>query len=129
MIGGTDVILPNPGMRPAAILDLAVRSIFSRWPDAKAQDVSSGEQFSSFSTIPFSTLQELFVYQSFEALESWERLGADPSNLNSMLHLIADEKELTMVVDDASDTSMKQLLEEVKNFIDHYSGYLTREVA
>jgi len=129
MIGGTDAVLPNPGMRPAAILDLAARSGFSRWPNAIAQDVSSGEQFSSFSTIPFSTLQELFIYQSVEALESWERLGADPSNLNSMLHVIADEKELTMVVDDASEASMKQILEEVKNFIDHYSGYHKREVA
>jgi hypothetical protein len=129
MIGGTDIVVPNPGLEPGVVLNFVVKSIFDCWPEAVAQDVQSGEQFHSFSRIPFSPLRELFVYQDIEALGSWERLGADPSNQNSMLHVIADKKELTMVVDDASAAAMKFIFERVMSFIDHSSLFCEHEVA
>lgn len=118
MIGGADVVLEYPGvMRASGGLDIAVRCIAARWPDFVIQDAAGGGRFDSYREIPFASLAEVFVYRDSNALESWRVLGADASNANSMVHLIADDRGLTIVVDDRSDPTMASIVREIRDLL------------
>jgi hypothetical protein len=118
MIGGADIVIEYPGvMRASGGLDIAVRRIAARWPDFVIQDATAGNRFDSYSQIPFASLSEVFVYRDSLALESWKELGADPSNANSMVHLIADDCGLTIVVDDRTNPTMLSIIREIRDLL------------
>src|SRR3972149_1489655 len=106
MIGGTDIVIPNPGLPVAQAMDTVVRCARGRWAGAILQD-SGGRRFRSYREGPFGRVRELFVYKDEQAFLSWERVGAKPENANSMIHLIADDYQLTVVVDDEHDATMR----------------------
>ena len=103
MIGGGDIIIELPGVTPSVALTAVVRHILDRWPAGVVQDGDSGRRFESFSAIDFTHLREVFVYRDEHAFASWERLGADPTNFNQMVHLLASPGQLTVVVDRLSE--------------------------
>lgn len=118
MIGGADILIEYPGLlRTSGGLDIAVRCIAGRWKDAIIQDAGSGKHFESYTSVPFGRLTELFVYRDEAAFESWTKAGADISNANAMVHLIADDSALTVVVDDPSDATMESIVNEVRDLL------------
>jgi hypothetical protein len=103
MIGGEDILIELPCLAPSMILPAAVRYVLGRWPTGVTQDGGTGRRFDRFAAMNFGKLREVFVYRDEQALHSWERLGADPSNANQMVHLLASSGRLTIVVDDLQD--------------------------
>jgi hypothetical protein len=81
------------------------------------QDGASGGVFTTYSSIPFGRLTEMFIYRDAMALESWTNLGADAGNANAMVHLIADEAALTVVVDDPTDPTIRSIVREVRDLL------------
>jgi hypothetical protein len=118
MIGGADIVIEYPGaMRASGGLDIAVRRIASRWPTFVLQDAATGSRFDSYREIPFASLSEIFVYRDVNAFESWKDLGADASNANSMVHLIAEDQGITIVVDDRADPTMASIVREIRDLL------------
>ncbi len=109
MIGGQDIII-RTHLEPAMALDLCVRAVMRKWPDAVYQDAASGNVFRHYRALSFNRLSELLVYKDADAWKSWERLGADRANGNTMIHLLSCEGELTLVVDDAHAAEMHALI-------------------
>jgi hypothetical protein len=113
MIGGVDVVFDTQ-VEPAEALELCTRLIMSRWPAAVLENALTGERYAGHAEIPFGLASELMVYRDQAAFESWQRLGADPSNANTMVHLLAYERgELTAVVDDPVALDMRATLDEM----------------
>lgn len=103
MIGGEDIVIELPDLAPSVTLPAAVRYLLDGWTAAVTQDADTGRRFDRFAEIDFGNLREVFVYRDEEAFNSWDRLGADVSNANQMIHLLASVGRLTIVVDDLHD--------------------------
>jgi hypothetical protein len=119
MVGGDDVVIDTRGVETGIILEAITRHILQSWRSAIIEDADHGKRFPSFSGVPFAQLRELMIYRDGAAFESWERLGADESNANSMFHLIADPDTMTIVVDDARESSIATVLEEIRQLVHH----------
>ena len=124
MIGGCDIILaPYPGsiIDPAVFFQRAVKALLRVWPGALIEDANSDKVWGAPGKVPWGKVEELFVYRSLEALQSCERLGADPSNANQMVHFMNYEDrattpgEITVVVGDPEHPEMKMFLESVRS--------------
>ena len=127
MIGGVDIVV-GTRLEPAESLDLCTRILVDRWPGAVLEDAITGEQFAGYSWVPFKLVAELMVYRDHVAFEGWRRLGADPSNTNSMVHLLTGERdEVTIVVDDHCAPDMREILEEMADALERAS--MLREAA
>lgn len=118
MIGGSDIVISRPGSVGPETLDLVVRSVRERWAEAVVQDGESGQVFECFAAIPFGHVRELFVYRDLVACRSWGSRGAVPDNANSMVHMIMDEGELTLVVDDPAEPTMASIIAEAKQLVE-----------
>lgn len=103
MIGGEDILIEVPCLAPSMTLPAAVRYVLDRWPNGVTQDGDTGRRFDRFASVEFGNLREVFVYRDEPAFHSWERLGADATNANQMVHLLASSRCLTIVVDDLQD--------------------------
>ena len=103
MIGGEDIIIQLPGVAPSVTMPAAVRYVLDRWPAAVMQDGDTARRFDSFATMDFGHLREVFVYRDEQAFDSWERLGADATNADQMIHLLASVGQFTIVVDNLQD--------------------------
>lgn len=110
MIGGEDIIIQLLGVAPSATMPAAVRYVLDRWPAAVMQDGDTARRFDSFAAMGFGQLREVFVYRDEQAFQSWERLGADATNANQMIHLLADPGQFTIVVDDLEDVSSASIV-------------------
>jgi hypothetical protein len=121
MIGGTDIVVKiADDLRSGEALDSVVRCVFGKWPNAVVQDASTGACFFSFGEIAFGRLREIFAYRDKTAFDGWETLGADPANLNTMVHFIVDRSELTIVVDDPSEATMESIVDEARCVLDPF---------
>jgi hypothetical protein len=119
MIGGVDTVITNAGVPLVTVLRATVQLLVSRWPEAVFEDPSTSELFSRFRNVPFHRFRELMVYRDLGAFRSWEELGADSSNMNQMIHLLASEQTVTVVVDDPHESGTAQILGEIKSLIEH----------
>jgi predicted RNA methylase len=129
MIGGTDIVVKiADDLRSGEALDTVVRCVFGKWPTAVVQDASTGVCFFSFAEIAFGHLREIFVYRDKTAFDSWANLGADPANLNTMVHFIVARSELTIVVDDPNEATMESIVDEARCVLDPF-GYSQRAAA
>jgi hypothetical protein len=115
MIGGVDIVVELPYLDPSAALDAAVRYILEHWPAGILQRGDTGERLDRYAAIHFGDLHELFVYKDASAFESWERLGADPSNANEMVHLLASRGQFTIVVDSMQDATSASIVRGLRN--------------
>lgn len=116
MIGGNDYILKNPGIPSCAMLDVTLRIIRRYWPDFIAQDVETGVIYGKYLDIPFGQTGELFVYKDRNAFVSWEN-GVTPENKGSMIHLIADEDETTIVTDGDAEGVARSCILDMKGLV------------
>lgn len=111
MIGGIDV--PIPTLAGSSSIEVAVRAIRQRWPSATFENGDTGEHYEQFQKIPFGEVEELFVYRDSEAASRWDDEGAVPELYNTMIHLIADDDLLTVVVDE-KDEAIQELLTAIE---------------
>jgi hypothetical protein len=112
MIGGTDISIPVAD--EAAALEAAVRRVRRGWPEALIQGADAERPFESFAAVPFGRERELMVFRDRESYRSWQTLGADESNQHSMLHFIAYEGALTVVVDSLEDAPTAALVTDIR---------------
>jgi hypothetical protein len=106
MIGGVEYHIPT--RVGASSIAAAVSAIRQEWPCAVFENSQTGERYRESAAIPFRDVNEVFVYRDPAAADAWDREGAVPEVSNTMVHLIADEGMITMVVD-AKDTSMESI--------------------
>jgi len=100
MIGGTDIVFHGP--TTSEDVDLILRTLLVKWPDARIQaadslDATSLRDFRLLAPVPV----ELIVYRDAASLDSWRASGATSENQGAMMHLIANADGTTIVVDRA----------------------------
>ncbi|MCX7044190.1 MAG: hypothetical protein NTX50_01720 [Candidatus Sumerlaeota bacterium] len=114
MIGGIDIIIPVEGLYARNAIDVALRAIRVKWRTAVYENPDhEGEYFSIWKLdIPYS--DEIFVYKSQEYAQRWGTMGYDDSLKNTMIHVIEEEKTLTMVVDNAEEQEISSILKCIR---------------
>lgn len=112
MIGGIDIAIPTQ----AGDLSLlaAVRAILQYWPKAVFETGITGERYARLSDVPFGRIDEIFVYRDSAVADAWEAEGAVPDLYDTMVHVIADDDRITLVVD-STEGLMAQLIETVRS--------------
>jgi hypothetical protein len=117
MIGGEDIVVETSDRPRSAVLDAVVCCIRRCWPRAVVVDGITGTRFDSYGAVPFGLLSELLVYRDEPSFDAWQQLGADSGNANTMIHLIADDAALTLVVDDPDDATMASIVDEARDML------------
>lgn len=115
MIGGEDIIIQLPGVAPSVTMPAAVRYVLDRWPAAVMQDGDTARRFDRFAEMDFGHLREVFVYRDEQAFDSWDRLGADVTNADQMIHLLASAGQFTIVVDSLQDASSASIVRGLRD--------------
>jgi hypothetical protein len=115
MIGGIDTHIPTRVGDLA--VEVAVRAVRQHWPDAVFEHGDTGDKYDEFWQIPFGELNEIFVYRDPIASQRWDAEGAVPEVYNTMVHIIADEGMITLVVDE-KDAAMQQLIATISSALD-----------
>lgn len=117
MIGGVDIVIELPGVASGTTMPAAVRYVLGRWPAAVMQDGDTARRFDSYWAMDFGHLREVFVYRDEEAFDSWERLGADATNANQMVHLLASVGQLTIVIDSLEDATSSSIVRGLRDLL------------
>lgn len=115
MIGGEDITIQLHGVAPSVTMPAAVGYVLDRWPEAVMQDGDTGRRFDDFAAMDFGNLREVFVYRDQQAFDSWERLGADASNANQMVHLLVSVGNVTIVVDSLQDIGSASIVRGLRD--------------
>ena len=105
MIGRMDIICPVSTKIPAA--DVIFRTVRRHWPHSVFQNAEDVAPFvpDNGRWPPAPPSREFFIYRDKQAARSWDKLGADLENVNTMLHVLLPETEgkaptsLTLVCD------------------------------
>lgn len=126
MIGGIDIDLPTYGNSLA--LEIGVRAIRQIWSTAVFEDAETGDRYNRFWQIPFGSIKELFVYPDKESADAWDNEGAIPSLSNKMIHLIADDEAITVVVDE-KDAAMDEVVSSISSGLSDNIHFITAEAA
>jgi len=112
MIGGIEIRIPSRAGDWS--LEVSVRAIRQRWPKAVFENAESADRYNDFGEIPFSQVEELFVYRDSDARDLWDAEGAVPLSRNTMIHLVADEEMITAVVDE-KDAEMEIIIAAIRS--------------
>jgi len=113
MIGRTDIVIAtHAGL--AAALELSVRRIRSFWSDLVFAIPETGIRIRQYSQLELGHIDELFVYKNEHWADKWDELGTDASLTNTMIHLLAGEEGLTIVVDDPSESEMNLIIRAIQ---------------
>ena len=114
MIGGVDKVFQTR-LHTFEALNLCARSICGHWQTAIIQNVSDGTTYDDFRKVPFASSNEFMIYRDAAAFDCWEQLEADPTNSNTMIHVLSYVwGQATVVVDDIS-LEMNPILETVSH--------------
>jgi hypothetical protein len=125
MIGGIDINIPtNAG---ASSMEVAVRAIMQSWPRSVFENGLTGERYEYFRQIPFGEVKEIFVYRDSLAAEAWDAEGAVPDIYNTMVHLIADQGMITVVVD-VRDAAIESVIAAISSGLSDEILYLAAEL-
>jgi hypothetical protein len=130
MIGGTDIELTIRSDIAAA--EVIFRTVRRHWPNFVFQDAEDETVPYTVPTdgiLPEPAGPEFFIYRDKQAALSWDKLGADPENFNTMLHVILGEEEpadsgmrsLTLVCDDLVG-EMRELVEDIETGFEHVTS-------
>jgi hypothetical protein len=106
MIGGHDIIIDVPPRVPVA--DLILERVRRLWPDARFRDAEEEDHYAIHDPqilIRGARSKEFLIYRDPAAVEAWDREGATPANLDTMLYFIIGDdvvgrdspRELTLV--------------------------------
>lgn len=124
MIGGLDITVELGDLSPTVAMPSAVRYVLDRWPSAVLQDGDTARRFPNFAAMDFVQLREVFVYRDEESFDSWQRLGADATNANRMIHLVGDSDRLTIVVDSLQDIETASIVRGLRDRLRRGMPYL-----
>jgi len=111
MIGGNDFVFGAVG--DSASLEACARIIRRAWPGVRFEDLGTGEKYARLGDVPFGSVRELVAYPNKEAEAYWDADSPD-SPENSMLYIIAREKDITVVLDNPHTAEMKLILEGIQ---------------
>ena len=92
--GGSDIVIEAPPGTPVA--DLILGRIRRLWPDGLYQDADDDDAvYIDDPLVAFAggRSREFFIYRNRIAFESWERDGATPENLDTMLQFLVTPSE------------------------------------
>ena len=106
-----DILMPSRA--GDLLVEVAVRAIRQAWPNATFEDGLTGDRYDHFRDIPFGETEELFVYRDPDSARIWDDEGASPAASNRMIHIIADEGLITVVVDE-KNAEMEEILAAIR---------------
>ena len=112
-MGGIDIRL-RTAAGDVESLELAARALNQVWPDAVFAHGETGERYEYGWMVPFSELEEVFVYRDGDSADLWFDEGAVPEAMNRMIHLLRDPGLLTVVVDDSTEV-IEEAIEAIKS--------------
>lgn len=112
MICGVDIRLNSVAGRDS--LEIAARAVAQIWQKADFADGETGERYDEDWLVPFSEMDEVFVYRDSHYAEFWFEKGAVPEARNQMIHFPYDPGLLTAVID-ARDQVMDTAIEAIKS--------------
>lgn len=119
MIGGTDKTIKTSS--PSEVAEQVLRVIQMEWHEIVVEDAETGDDI-QFTGIGFEDLpQEFFVYQNPSMKRLWDEHGACAENANKMFHVIVQQHQVTIVVDDPAAT----LNHNVTTAVDQFSKDLS----
>lgn len=100
MIGGVDVILQTPA-NPRQAVSASLRLAKRIWPSAVVENADTGQR-SAIGVGAFlpEEVTEMFIYQNEETACKWDELGAETQLANTMIHILVQAGQITLVVDD-----------------------------
>ena len=116
MIGGYDIVFDSHA-EPAEVFKKAWLLILSLWPNAVVEDANTGELLpGSFPPGALGDQGSIMVYKDEDARDAWTRLGGEPENLGTMIHVLASPGCATLVVDDPDDPITKKVIQGMDVF-------------
>lgn len=121
MLGGQEVFLQS-SLETAGSVRAALDSIKATWPMLMCHDPVSGRDSNDIS----ADATEILVFKDENAMRSWRDLGADESNRDTMIHLLADPNVVTLVVDTPTAPEIATIVESLRSRL-HSPRTLTRE--
>lgn len=114
MIGGFDIRIATEAGESALLA--AYRAILQFWDHPVVENASTGGRYEgAFFDIPFDYLEEIFVYRDSNSADLWDEEGAVEGVQNTMIHLIAEPRLTTVVVDDPTDPEMSEVIAAIRS--------------
>lgn len=115
MIGGVDIEVPATERTVA--LDLCAKVMSRYWPSAVFDDAESGRRYVRFEEVPFAGMRELLVYRDEQTAEKWDEWGAVPELEDSMVHFLAEDGRVTVVMDHPDSDVMRPVLSALQELL------------
>lgn len=112
MIGGIDIAISARNSDSGLVA--AVRAILQYWPRAVFENGTTGERYNHLASIPFGRVQEIFVYRDAAIADAWDAEGAIHELYDTMVHLLADDDRITLVVD-STEGPIAELVDAVRS--------------
>ena len=125
MIGGIDIEIPTKC--GTSSIEVAVRATRQRWPHAGFENGISGDRYHHFWQIPFGDIEEIFVYRDSDSADRWDKEGAIPELFNTMIHIIADQDMITVVVDER-DALIEEIVAAISSALGDDIFYVPAEL-
>jgi len=94
-------------------LDFAVRAVRRRWPLAVFVPDGASDFVPRYEHLEFRDRSEIVAYRDRAACEQWRQIGYDPSLKGTMLYLMSDPTELTLVVEDDPSEEISSLVSSI----------------
>ena len=114
MISGHDIVIRTHSPQELAVE--TVKLICFKWKQLLIENVDSGDliefEFPFFQSFP----HEFFVYENAIAKHSWDEQGACSQNANTMFHIIVQDRQVTLVVDDPLSPVCRSVIESSTEF-------------
>ena len=108
MISGTDITLPvSPDRDTIANCLIAIQN---SWPNAVVVSPECDAVPAAIADFAANGNDELFIYRDTLAAEAWKRDGGTPELSDSMIHLLPDDEEITLVVGDPGQPESAAIL-------------------
>ena len=126
MIGGIDIAIPAQNVDSSLVA--AVRAILQYWPRAVFENGTTGQRYNRLPDIPFGRLQEIFVYRDAPIADAWDAEGAVPELYDTMVHLIADDGRITLVVD-STDGPIAEIIGAIRSALSDTIHHVLAEAA
>lgn len=113
MISGSDIVVQTRS--PNEIAEQLLALLRDEWADMVVEDASTGQMIERvvpcFNAVP----QEFFAYKNLAMKELWDSEGACDANRDTMVHVLLQDRAVTVVVDDPSATVNQNVIGAVQD--------------
>jgi len=89
IVGGNDIVIPAPPDVP--VTDLILSRVRRLWPNGRFQGADEDVDHALgdiYVVMQGGRSREFFIYRDRPSFEAWERDGATPTNLETMLYFL-----------------------------------------